>query len=66
MLKRLALITTMSCTAALSSVPILQAQKSHVKNIVLAHGVWADSSGWTRAYDEPVSDGLNVSAAVKR
>jgi pimeloyl-ACP methyl ester carboxylesterase len=32
-----------------------------VKNIVLVHGAWADSSGWRGVYDILVKDGYNVS-----
>jgi hypothetical protein len=32
-----------------------------VRNIVLVHGAWADSSGWKAVYDILVKDGYNVS-----
>jgi hypothetical protein len=44
MFNRFAVFTTMLCAAVVSSTPNLQAQKSHVKNIVLVHGAWADGS----------------------
>src|ERR1700757_3678949 len=61
MFNRFAVFTTVLCAAALSSTPNLQAQTSRVKNIVLVHGAWADSSGWRGVYDNLVRDGFNVS-----
>ena len=61
MFSRFVVFTTMLCAAVLSSIPILQAQKSEVKNIVLVHGAWADGSGWRGVYDNLVRDGFNVS-----
>jgi pimeloyl-ACP methyl ester carboxylesterase len=61
MFNRLAVLTTMSCAAILSSTPHLQAQQSEVKNIVLVHGAWADGSGWRGVYDILVRHGFKVS-----
>jgi hypothetical protein len=36
-------------------------QEHRVRNIVLAHGAWADGSGWKGAYGILVKDGYNVS-----
>jgi hypothetical protein len=36
-------------------------QEHSVRNIVLAHGAWADGSGWKGAYGILVKDGYNVS-----
>src|ERR1700726_2241281 len=36
-------------------------QEHRVRNIVLAHGAWADGSGWKGVYDILVKDGYNVS-----
>jgi hypothetical protein len=36
-------------------------QEHSVRNIVLAHGAWADGSGWKGAYGILVNDGYNVS-----
>ena len=60
MFNRFAVFTTMLCSAALSSAPNLQAQKSEVKNIVLVHGAWADGSGWRGVYDNLVRGGFKV------
>src|SRR5271170_4842128 len=38
-----------------------QNKESRVRNIVLAHGAWADGSGWKGVYDNLVRDGFNVS-----
>jgi pimeloyl-ACP methyl ester carboxylesterase len=38
-----------------------QNQEHRVRNIVLAHGAWADGSGWKGVYDILVKDGFNVS-----
>jgi pimeloyl-ACP methyl ester carboxylesterase len=38
-----------------------QNQEHRVRNIVLAHGAWADGSGWKGVYDILVKDGYNVS-----
>ena len=42
---------------------VLSAQTNdhRVRNIVLAHGAWADGSGWKGVYDLLVKDGYNVS-----
>src|ERR1700730_5222361 len=40
-----------------------QNQEHRVRNIVLAHGAWADGSGWKGVYDILVKDGHNVSVA---
>jgi pimeloyl-ACP methyl ester carboxylesterase len=61
MFNRFSVFTTMLCTAALSSPPNLQAQKSKLTNIVLVHGAWADGSGWRGVYDNLVRDGFKVS-----
>lgn len=45
--------------AALAGTAI-QAQNHPVKNVVLVHGAWADSSGWKAVYDTLVKDGYNV------
>src|SRR5580698_1126895 len=37
-----------------------QNQEHRVRNIVLAHGAWADGSGWKSVYDILVKDGYNV------
>jgi hypothetical protein len=36
-------------------------QEHRFRNIVLAHGAWADGSGWKGAYGILVKDGYNVS-----
>ncbi len=41
-------------------VTTLRAQNSPVKNVVLAHGAWADGSGWKGVYDILVKDGYDV------
>jgi pimeloyl-ACP methyl ester carboxylesterase len=38
-----------------------QNRVSHVRNVVLVHGAWADGSGWKGVYDILVKDGFNVS-----
>ena len=38
-----------------------QEKASHVRNIVLVHGAWADGSGWKGVYDILVKDDYNVS-----
>jgi pimeloyl-ACP methyl ester carboxylesterase len=38
-----------------------QTAPTHVKNIVLVHGAWADGSGWRGVYDILIKDGYNVS-----
>jgi pimeloyl-ACP methyl ester carboxylesterase len=38
-----------------------QNEDHHVRNIVLVHGAWADSSGWRGVYDILVKDGCTVS-----
>ena len=38
-----------------------QTKENRVRNIVLAHGAWADGSGWKGVYDILVKDGYNVS-----
>jgi pimeloyl-ACP methyl ester carboxylesterase len=38
-----------------------QSKENRVRNIVLAHGAWADGSGWKGVYDILVKDGYNVS-----
>src|ERR1700694_1771819 len=38
-----------------------QNHEHRVRNIVLAHGAWADGSGWKGLYDIRVKDGYNVS-----
>src|ERR1700676_3740266 len=38
-----------------------QNQEHRVRNIVLAHGAWADGSGWKGVYDILVKDGYHVS-----
>ena len=38
-----------------------QHQGHGIRNIVLAHGAWADGSGWKGVYDILVKDGYNVS-----
>jgi alpha-beta hydrolase superfamily lysophospholipase len=60
MLNRLAVFTVL-CAAVMSSAPNLKAQQSAVKNIVLAHGAWAEGSGWRGVYDNLVKDGYDVS-----
>jgi pimeloyl-ACP methyl ester carboxylesterase len=48
-------------TAILSiAVPGLQAQKTHITNIVLVHGAWVDGSGWKPVYDILIKDGYTV------
>ena len=61
MFNRFAVFATMLCAAVPSSTPLLQAQESEVKNIVLVHGAWADGSGWRDVYDYLVRHGFNVS-----
>jgi pimeloyl-ACP methyl ester carboxylesterase len=34
---------------------------THIRNIVLVHGAWADGSAWKGVYDILVKDGYNVS-----
>lgn len=38
-----------------------QAQGPSVRNVVLAHGAWADGSGWKQVHDILVKDGYTVS-----
>src|SRR6266487_972433 len=38
-----------------------QKDAPRIRNIVLAHGAWADGSGWTGVYDILVKDGYKVS-----
>jgi pimeloyl-ACP methyl ester carboxylesterase len=38
-----------------------QTKENRVRNIVLAHGAWADGSGWNGVYNILVKDGYNVS-----
>ena len=38
-----------------------QNEAHRIRNIVLVHGAWADSSGWKGVYDILVKDGYNVS-----
>ncbi|HMD06974.1 MAG TPA: alpha/beta hydrolase [Candidatus Acidoferrum sp.] len=38
-----------------------QNEHTHIRNIVLVHGAWADGSGWKGVYDILVKDGYNVS-----
>lgn len=40
---------------------VAQKEVSHVRNIVLVHGAWADGSGWKWVYEILVKDGYNVS-----
>jgi pimeloyl-ACP methyl ester carboxylesterase len=61
MFNRFTVFTTILCAAVIASAPILQAQRSDVKNVVLVHGAWADGSGWKGVYDTLVRDGFKVS-----
>jgi pimeloyl-ACP methyl ester carboxylesterase len=45
----------------MSNNSVAQASGTPIKNIVLVHGAWADSSGWKGVYDILVKDGFNVS-----
>jgi hypothetical protein len=38
----------------------LEAQKSHVTNVVLVHGAWVDGSDWKPLYDILIKDGYTV------
>jgi pimeloyl-ACP methyl ester carboxylesterase len=40
---------------------LAQTQGSHIRNIVLVHGAWADGSGWKGVYEILIRDGYNVS-----
>src|SRR3984957_18030261 len=53
----LCIVLTLFTCGALSA----QNQAHGVRNIVLAHGAWADGSGWKGVYDVLVKDGYNVS-----
>src|ERR1700719_4146679 len=46
----------LSCCSLLA-----QDEQRRVRNVVLAHGAWADGSGWKGVYDILVKDGYNVS-----
>ena len=61
MFNKCAEIATMLCAAALSGTPNMQAQKSEVKNIVLARAAWADGSGWKGVYNILVKERYNAS-----
>src|SRR6202034_609169 len=47
---------------------VLSAQNKEelIRNIVLAHGAWADGSGWNGVYTILVKDGFNVSIVQER
>src|SRR5207237_3913280 len=49
------LLLLTSCTLSAKN------EEHRVRNIVLVHGAWADSSGWRGDYDILVKDGYNVS-----
>src|SRR6202051_3036506 len=42
-----------------------QNEEYRIRNIVLAHGAWADGSGWKGVYDILVKDGYNVSIVIQ-
>ena len=43
-----------------------QNEQHRIRNIVLVHGAWADSSGWKGVYDILAKDGYNVSIRPPR
>jgi pimeloyl-ACP methyl ester carboxylesterase len=49
------------CALGISNNSVAQTSDTPIKNIVLAHGAWADGSGWKGVYDILVKDGYNVS-----
>jgi len=49
------------CALGMSNNSVAQTSGKPIKNIVLAHGAWADGSGWKGVYDILVKDGYNVS-----
>ena len=49
------------CALGMSNNSVAQTSDTPIKNIVLAHGAWADGSGWKGVYDILVKDGFNVS-----
>src|SRR3984893_3563075 len=49
------------CALGMSNNSVAQTSDTPIKNIVLAHGAWADSYGWKGVYDILVKDGYNVS-----
>ena len=49
------------CALSTSNNSVAQTSGTPIKNIVLAHGAWADGSGWKGVYDILVKDGYSVS-----
>src|SRR3989442_14618253 len=49
------------CALGMSNNAVAQTSGKPIKNIVLAHGAWADGSGWKGVYDILVKDGYKVS-----
>jgi|SRR5580692_10181737 hypothetical protein len=49
------------CALGMSNNSAAQTSATSIKDIVLAHGAWADGSGWKSVYDILVKDGCNVS-----
>src|SRR5260370_36418175 len=52
----LCVLVLLSTCGALSA----QSEDRRIRNIVLVHGAWADSSGWKGVYDILVKDGYNI------
>ncbi|MCM3904383.1 MAG: alpha/beta hydrolase [Pyrinomonadaceae bacterium] len=52
----LCIVVLLSTCGALSA----QNEDGRIRNIVLVHGAWADSSGWKGVYDILVKDGYSV------
>jgi pimeloyl-ACP methyl ester carboxylesterase len=61
MLEKLAKGFVSAVVTLLLWIPVMGAQNTPVKNVVLVHGAWADGSGWKGVYDILVKDGYNVS-----
>jgi len=55
------ILSLIAAAASISGVWALSAVAAPVKNIVLVHGAWTDSSGWKGVYDILTKDGYNVS-----
>src|ERR1700694_4010006 len=49
------------CALGMSNNSVAQTSGKPIKNIVLAHGAWADGSGWEGVYRKLRKDGYNVS-----
>ncbi len=55
-----ALLSAWALCLSACATPLLP-EKSHMKNIVLVHGAWADGSGWQRVHDLLRAKGYAVS-----